>query len=187
MKGLDQLQCTHPGCDRFSKAEKQGMHRLFSIWPYRAIRIMLAAVFLWSGVSKLISPVSFAIIIDAYGLIPGNWVTLASIGLPALEVVLAMGLLLDIQGSLAGTAVLLALFMAILGYGIHLGLDVDCGCFGPEDPEAEAFHGLRTALYRDTIMAAAILYLYLWRFVRSAKPVGFFILLKILFTGRDER
>ena len=42
-----------------------------------------------------------------------------------------------------------SLFMAILGYGISMGLDVDCGCFGPEDPESKAFHGLRAALYRD--------------------------------------
>jgi len=144
----------------------------FSIWSYRTVRIFLSAVFFVSGVSKLLSPESFAVIIEAYGIIPESWVIPVSIALPALEVILAVGLLLDIRGSLAGTAALLALFMAILGYGIHMGLDVDCGCFGPEDPEAEAFHGLRSALYRDVVMALAVLYLYLWRFVRSAKPVG---------------
>jgi len=65
-------------------------------------------------------------------------------------------------------------FMSILGYGIHMGLDVDCGCFSAEDPEAEAFHGLRSALYRDLVMAAGIGYLYLWRFIRSAGPIGCF-------------
>lgn len=184
MKGLEQSPYAGPGGHRFTKERKRGPQWFFSIWPYRAIRIILSAVFFWSGVSKLISPESFAVIIGSYGIIPESWITPVSIGLPALEVLLAVGLLLDIRGSLAGIAVLLALFMAILGYGLHLGLDVDCGCFGPEDPEAEAFHGLRTALYRDMIMAVAILYLYIWRFVRSAGPIGVFQGAKTLFGRR---
>jgi hypothetical protein len=44
-----------------------------------------------------------------------------------------------------------------------LGLDIDCGCFGPEDPESRAYGGLRTALYRDLAMAAGVAYLYWWR------------------------
>jgi hypothetical protein len=51
-----------------------------------------------------------------------------------------------------------------------MGLDVDCGCFGPEDPEAEAFHGLRTALYRDLFMLAAVGFLYAWRHYRHIRP-----------------
>lgn len=185
MKGPEQLPYAKLEKTRFLVEKKQGPNRFFSIWPYRALRVILSAVFFWSGVSKLISPDSFAIIIDSYGIVPGNWVAPVSIGLPTLEVVLAVGLLLDIRGSLAGIAALLAMFMAILGYGIHLGLDVDCGCFGPEDPEAEAFHGLRTALYRDMIMAATILYLYVWRLVRSAEPVGFLKGVQILFRRKS--
>ena len=170
MKELEHPQHHKPAATDIS--EWAALSWGFSIWPYRTVRIVLSAVFFASGISKLFSPESFAVIIEAYGIIPETWLTPVSIILPALEVILATGLLLDIRGSLAGTAALLALFMAILGYGIHMGLDVDCGCFGPEDPEAEAFHGLRSALYRDVGMALAILYLYLWRFVRSAKPVG---------------
>jgi len=48
---------------------------------------------------------------------------------------------------------------------------VDCGCFGPEDPEAEAFHGLRPALYRDLAMLAAVVFLYAWRRYRHVKPL----------------
>lgn len=174
MEALEQIQYK----ERVVNDRSRWVDRAFSIWSYRTIRIILSAVFFWSGVSKLFSPESFAVIIEAYGLIPESWITPMSIGLPALEVILAVGLLVDIRGSLMGITILLALFMAILGYGIHLGLDVDCGCFGPEDPEADAFHGLRTALYRDLVMAGAILYLYVWRFVRSAKPIGLLTFLK---------
>jgi len=84
--------------------------------------------------------------------------------------------LLDIRGSLAIVSGMLVLFMAILLYGIQLGLDIDCGCFGPHDPESRAFHSLRPALYRDFVMMAGVIYLYVWRRVRSIQPIqlGYF-------------
>jgi len=47
---------------------------------------------------------------------------------------------------------------------------VDCGCFGPEDPESRAYHGLRPALYRDFGMLAGVLYLFAWRAYRRRSP-----------------
>jgi len=144
---------------------------LFSIWPYRMIRIVLAVVFLSSGLSKLLDPTSFAVIIEAFGLIPETWILPVAVILPALEMIAAIGLLLDIRGSLTFITGMLMLFLAILAYGIWMGLDIDCGCFGPEDPEARAFHSLRPAIYRDVVMMIVIVYLYYWRYRRSAKPV----------------
>lgn len=148
------------------------MNALFPSWLYILIRLIFAGVFLWSGVTKLLDPVSFAVVVDAFGLIPESWVMPAAVGLSILEVVAAAGLLMDARGSLTLTAGMLCLFMAVLGYGIWLGLDVDCGCFGPDDPEGKAFHGLRPALYRDLAMMAGVFYLYLWRYRHAEKPVG---------------
>jgi len=145
---------------------------LLSTWPYRVVRIVIAIIFLWSGLTKIFDPSGFAVVIDAYGLIPETWTMPAAIGLPTLELIAGIGLLCDVTGSLTLITGLLALFVAILAYGIMLGLDVDCGCFGPEDPEALAFHGLRTALYRDLFIMAGIIYLYGWRYYRSVKPVA---------------
>jgi uncharacterized membrane protein YphA (DoxX/SURF4 family) len=145
---------------------------------YRGVRYCLAAVFLWSGISKLLDPVSFAVLIDAYGLIPETWVMPTALLLSSLEVIAGAGLVLDIQGSLAIITGMVILFITILSYGIHMGLDIDCGCFGPQDPEVKAFHGLRTALYRDFIMMTGVMYLYAWRFYRSIRPDRF----KELFT-----
>jgi uncharacterized membrane protein YphA (DoxX/SURF4 family) len=144
---------------------------LFSIWPYRFIRSVIAAIFLWSGLTKIVDPSGFALIIEAYGLIPETWVVPVAVGLPVLELLAGVGLLLDVPGSLALVTGLLACFIAILGYGIILGLDVDCGCFGPEEPEAKIFHGLRRAFYRDLLILAGIVYLYVWRYARTVKPV----------------
>ena len=140
---------------------------------YRGIRYCLAAMFLWSGISKLLDPVSFGVLIDAYGLVPKSWVMPAAILLSCIEVFASAGLFLDIHGSLAIITGMEILFIAILSYGIHMGLDIDCGCFGPQDPEAKAFHDLRTALYRDFVMMAGVLYLYVWRFYRSVRPDRF--------------
>jgi uncharacterized membrane protein YphA (DoxX/SURF4 family) len=140
---------------------------------YRCVRYCLAAVFLWSGISKLLDPVSFGVLIDAYGLIPKTWVIPSAILLSSIEVIAGAGLFLDIHGSLAAITGMLILFIIILSYGIHMGLDIDCGCFGFQEPEAKAFHGLRTALYRDFGMTAGVLYLYAWRFYRSFRPDRF--------------
>ena len=134
-------------------------------------RWVLGMIFLYSGVSKLIDPQSFAIIIDAFGLVPEILIDPLAIGLPVLEVLVAFGLILDMRGSLTVTAVLMVFFMAILGYAIHMGLDIDCGCFGPDDPEAEAFHGLRLALCRDGVIMMGIIYLFIWRWKNSVKPI----------------
>jgi len=138
---------------------------------YHLIRVLLSVIFLWSGISKLMNPTEFVVIIDAYGLIPDAWILPLATILPFLEMVFGLGLLLEIRGSLAGITGFLMLFLAILSYGIWLGLDVDCGCFGSQNPESNAFHSLRPALYRDVVMIAGVVYLYVWRYYRSIKPV----------------
>ena len=137
---------------------------------YRGVRYLLAAVFLWSGITKLLDPVSFGVLIEAFGLIPKTWVMPVAIMLSSLEVIVGAGLIFDIHGSLAIIAGMVILFIAILSYGIHMGLDIDCGCFGSQDPESKAFHGLRTALYRDFVLMAGVLYMYAWRYYRSVRP-----------------
>lgn len=147
---------------------------------YHLIRILLGVVFLWSGISKLMNPAEFAVIINEYGLMPDAWILPLAIVLPLLEMVFGLGLLLDIRGSLAVITGMLMLFITILSYGIWLGLDVDCGCFGPEDPEAQAFHGLRLALVRDIIMMLGIFYLYYQRFRQIVTPKRLRNLFKII-------
>ncbi len=132
-------------------------------WAYCLARIILALIFIGSAVTKLLAPKSFVLIIEAYGLIPEGWIWPAGLALTLAELLAGVGLLLDTRWSLNVITGLLLLFMGILSYGVWLGLDVDCGCFGPHDPEGEAFHGLKPALLRDALMLAAIGFLYFWR------------------------
>jgi uncharacterized membrane protein YphA (DoxX/SURF4 family) len=136
-------------------------------WLYRLCRWTLGGIFIYAGGTKLFEPEVFAVLIDAYGIVPEGLLVPVAIGLPFLEVTAGFGLLCNIRGSLALITGLLVLFMVVLGYGIWMGLDVDCGCFAPEDPEAEAFHGLRLSLFRDLVMMAGVIFIYGWRRYRA--------------------
>lgn len=136
---------------------------IMSRWSYRLVRWFYALLFLYAGGTKLLAPQSFEVVIEAFGLVPEGWVMTVAVILPALEVAAALGLLLEVRGSLELVTGLLVLFLAIVGYGIWLGLDIDCGCFGPGDPENLAYGGLRPAFYRNLILIAGVSYLYFWR------------------------
>jgi hypothetical protein len=153
---------------------------------YKMFRWVLGMVFIYAGGVKLLDPESFAVLIDAYGLVPDPLLMPVAIGLPALGVLAGAGLLFDVEGSLSAIAALLLVFIAILGYGIWMGLDVDCGCFGPEDPEAKAYHGLRTTLYRDLAMLAGVAFLYAWRWYHEIKPLKVSIITANLFNRRED-
>jgi len=155
-------------------------------WGYRVIRFALGGIFIYAGSIKLISPVVFAVLIEAYGIVPEMLIMPMAVMLPAFEVIAGVGLIFDIRGSLLAIVGLLVLFIAVLFYGIWMGLDVDCGCFGPEDPESKAFHGLRTTLYRDLVMMITAAFLYGWRWYGKIKPVPITIIInkKIRKEGR---
>ncbi len=142
--------------------------KLTSVWMCRLVRWVLSALFIWAGGMKLVNPQAFGVIIGDFGIVPELSVMPIAIALPVLEIIVAIGLIFDMRGSLAVITGLLALFIVILVYGIWLGLDIDCGCFGPQDPEWRAFNGLRSALYRDLAMMASIYFLYFWRFRQTA-------------------
>lgn len=153
-------------------------------WSYRLCRWTLGGIFIYAGGIKLLEPEIFATLIEAYGIVPEGLLMPVAIGLPVLEVIAGIGLLFDIRRSLALITGLLVLFMVVLGYGIWLGVDVDCGCFGPEDPEAEAFHGLRLSLFRDLVMMAGVFFIYGWRRYRAIRPVGLMVIVNQLFIKR---
>lgn len=147
-------------------------------WMYKISRLSLGGIFIYAGSIKLLEPKTFAILIEAYGIVPESLLIPVAIILPVLEVAAGIGMLFNIEGSLSVIAGLLVLFIAILGYGIRMGIDVDCGCFGPEDPESEAFHGLKASLYRDLVMLSGIVFMYIWRRYRAIKPVKITLLIK---------
>ena len=143
-----------------------------SVWPYRLVRWGLALMFLVAGVLKLTDQAVFAATIEAFGLAPRGLTPLAALALPLVEIGAGLALIRDWRGSLGIITGLNLFFIGILSYGLYQGLDIDCGCYGPGDPEGEAFHSLRTSLYRDLAFMAAAIYLYWWRWVNRPSLVG---------------
>lgn len=142
-------------------------------WTYGVIRIGLASAFLAAGAVKMANPMTFAVTIDAFGILPGALALPVAVLLPVVEILGALALFLDIRGSLALITLMILIFIAVLGYGLHMGLDIDCGCYGPDDPEAEAFSSIRGALWRDLFLLGCAVFLYAWRRVLGVAPRSF--------------
>lgn len=124
-------------------------------------RWLLAVVFLYAGIPKLFDLHGFAAVIGAYSLVPESLLYVTACFLVILEIIAAVALLFKKNFGLHLTAVLMTVFIAVLTYGIVMGLDIDCGCFAVSDPEYQAFSGLRVALVRDLFLLVPLLYLYM--------------------------
>lgn len=140
---------------------------LSSRWPYLFVRIALAAIFIYGGAIKLLDPRAFARTISHYGLVPDPLLPVVAIGLPAIEVLAGIFLILDFRSGLYGISGLLLLFVAVLGYGILNELDIDCGCFG--EKELAEREGLAKAFYRDLALVGAAAFLHWSRFIRDRR------------------
>ena len=147
---------------------------LLSEIAYKIIRIALGGIFLYSGWIKLSDLSSFASVIHAFGLVPGQFRGIAALVIASAELIAGIGLIFDIKGSLTTIFSMLIMFMVVLIYGIKMGFDIDCGCFGSDDPVGEAFHGLRSSLIRDVIFVLSVIYLYVWRKINQFEPVSIF-------------
>ena len=130
------------------------------------IRVVLGLVFVYAGAVKLIDPKAFAKVISQYDILPEFLLAPFAVGLPALELIAGIGLIFNVRGSLAVISALLVIFILVLGYGILNSLDIDCGCFSPE--ELDARNSLQQAFYRDLLMIGAAGYIYMYRRIKEA-------------------
>lgn len=137
-------------------------------WLDQSGRLIVSLIFLAAGIPKLINVADFAAIINAYAILPDIFVLPTAILLPIMEILLAIGLLFNRFKSKVGITVMLLFFIVLLSYSIQQGLDIDCGCFGPEDPEHRAFQGLRVALFRDVVMLLPLMYSFWYHRYRHA-------------------
>lgn len=139
-----------------------------SPWPYRVVRAGLAAAFILAGVSKLLDLHAFGQTIKAFAILPSGLVKPVALVLPVLEIVGGLLLVCDAPIGLAIIGGLLLVFIAVVANAIRQGLDIDCGCYGPGDPEGAVYHGLRPTLWRDLFMLSGVFYCLLWRGLRRS-------------------
>lgn len=106
------------------------IHRLLTL-----LRCAIALLFLYAGAVKLWKTQDFAYDVQSYQLTSWTVSILIAVYLPWLEVVAALALLAKrlYLGALILSITLLIAFLAALGSAWWRGLDITCGCFGPEE------------------------------------------------------
>jgi len=106
---------------------------------YHSTRLIMAGVFIYASIDKIIHPDLFAQAVYNYQVLPGYLVNLTALILPWLEMTLGTCLLINrwMAGASALAAMLMALFVGMILFNLARGLDISCGCFSTaqdEDP-----------------------------------------------------
>ena len=96
-----------------------------------AARLVLGLLFLVAGSTKVGSPQELQVAIANYRLLPASLVPLAAEFLPALEIVLGIGLLTGLyhRAAALGAGLLSLVFGCAVISALVRGLDIECGCF----------------------------------------------------------
>jgi uncharacterized membrane protein YphA (DoxX/SURF4 family) len=131
-------------------------------------RVALAVIFLAAAYAKLKPQTSepwsvgsiktslsmFAMQVDSYQLLPENQVNLAAHLLPPFELFLGLWLLsgIALRYSSLLTTLLLGGFFAVMVRTYALGLEINCGCFGPGERL-----GPKTLLRDGSLLALSLL------------------------------
>lgn len=112
-------------------ASDRGGPRGARLWVARVCGWGLGGVFLYAGIVKVMDPAHLAEQIRNYQLLPWWMIHPAAIVLPWVEILAGLLLVLGIwavEATLVLTG-LLGLFMIAIGWAMHQGLDIECGCF----------------------------------------------------------
>ena len=92
-------------------------------WP-------LGLLFLYSGSVKIFRLPQFAQAVGEFGIVLDGLVKPTAFMVCVLELGLAYALWRQSSWSMLATVLLLAGFLGVLLYGVAIGLDIECGCFG---------------------------------------------------------
>jgi len=107
----------------------------------------------WSGASIRTSLSMFAMQVDSYQLLPPQLVSPAAHFLPLFELFLGLWLLTGVwlRYSSLITTLLLGAFFAMMVRTYRMGLEINCGCFGPGERL-----GPKTLLRDGSLLALAL-------------------------------
>ncbi|MCB9890085.1 MAG: DoxX family protein [Planctomycetes bacterium] len=127
----------------------QQVHRVTPL-SGRIVAALLGIVFVSSGGVKATDVDAFAVNVGEYGIVPDSLVRATAITIVLIEVATGVALFVIPRLGARVATILLLVFVAVLGYGMARGLDIDCGClpFGIRE-------SLTAAIVRDGVMIAA--------------------------------
>jgi putative oxidoreductase len=122
-----------------------------------AIRLLLGAVFLYSGLIKASASAQFAVALLPFSFIPETWNRSLSFLLPVCEIAGGV-LIVDPWTKKIGALIVLGLcpvFLTALSWAFASGIVVSCSCFGQEEPPS--LTSMSFALLRDMVLGALAL------------------------------
>lgn len=104
---------------------------LTSPWLTVRVQIALGAIFVAASIPKIIDPPSFAHMIYNYRLVPGFALNAIALGMPWLEMLCGLALIIGVWRRSAAAIIGAMLIAFIVALSINLVRDnaVNCGCF----------------------------------------------------------
>ena len=136
-------------------------------WIELAARWVLGLTFIYASYHKILAPADFAKIVYGYDLFPNGAINLIAIGLPFIELLAGLALILGIYPRSAVLIIngMLAAFILALTINLIRGHEFDCGCFSAK--EAGYFSSAGSTLVRDIIYLLLGLQIFLFSGIRK--------------------
>lgn len=137
-------------------------HRNKLGWAGLVVRLVLAGVWIWASLSKIGDPRTFVRAVRAYDATP-EWLSKAiGYGLPMLELVLGILLLLGLIVRYAAvvSGLLYLVFIAGILQASARGIKISCGCFGGGGESSTTSYLLD--ILRDVGLLVLAVFLILW-------------------------
>lgn len=146
-------------------------------WVTLACRVLMAVVLAYAGYSKVTEPLAAARAVRAYQILPESAVTPVGYGLPFLELVLALLLLVGLATRFSGLAagLLMLVFIGGIASVWARGISIDCGCFGGGGQVAAGQTQYPWDILRDSGLVLASAWIALFppgRFALDSKILG---------------
>jgi uncharacterized membrane protein YphA (DoxX/SURF4 family) len=93
---------------------------------------VIAVVFIYAGIIKVLHPHAFVEDIDNYRMLPYLMVTILAVVMPWVEILSGVFLLYGRykKGAALSLMVLTFIFLVAITSAVARGLDISCGCFG---------------------------------------------------------
>ena len=101
-------------------------------FAWRIVDVIVAGIFIYAGVLKMVDPVQFASDLDNYKILPWPVSVALAFYLPWLEIFCGLALIVRYfyRGAISILMILILVFtLATIAAKIR-GLDITCGCFG---------------------------------------------------------
>lgn len=126
----------------------------WSPWFRLLARLVVGGVWIAAGLLKLPDPAASVRAVRAYRLLPEGIVPLVGYGLPVLEVLVGVCLVLGLMTRLSAvvSAVLMAAFVVGIASAWARGLSIECGCFGGGGVKPDAAKEYPRELARDGVL-----------------------------------